>query len=134
MRAFAVAVLFASSTVAAGCAGNRSGDGGIIYTCSDDVGVALLSWTVTHQPPTADQGCVGVDHLIADLRSACNEVQIEPIPCISGMRWRYDALPAGDQLISLFAVDRLDRVTARGSVETSLGASVPAQPLAIDLE
>lgn len=134
MRALAVAVVVASGTLAAGCGGSSHGGMPAAPTCSDAVGIVLLSWTVHRQAPTADQGCSGVDHVIADLRSDCNEVRIEPIPCTSGMRWRYDALPAGPQTVSLFAVDADDRLLAHGFAEATLDASVPAQPLAIDLQ
>jgi hypothetical protein len=93
-----------------------------------------VSWTIHHASPTADQGCVGVDHVVAELQSDCNEIQIGPIPCISGARWRYDALPAGPQTITLFAVAPDGHSLARGFSAATLDQNVPAQPLAIDLE
>jgi hypothetical protein len=134
MRALVVALVVASGTLAAGCGGSSNGGAPTQPGCKDAVGIVLLSWTIHRQAPTADQGCSGVANLIVDLRSDCNEVEIEPVPCTSGMRWRYDALPAGPQTVTVTAVDRNDRIVAQGLGEATLDNSVPTQPLAIDLQ
>jgi hypothetical protein len=97
-------------------------------------GIALLSWSVRGQPPTADQGCKGVHHVVAELSSVCNEVEIAPIPCISGERWRYDGLPGGTNLVTLLAIDARMAIIARGSTTVALDRSVPDAPTPIDLQ
>jgi hypothetical protein len=116
-------------SIAAGCGGNSVGRFGCPTT-----GVVLLSWSIHQQPPTADQGCSGVQHLVVELDSQCTTVQIDPIPCISGDRWRYDGLPAGPSQVTLYAIDARDRVLARGQASATLSGTVPEKPTAIDLE
>ena len=118
------------------------GIGGIGAGCGDDgssgahcgPGILLLSWTIKGQPPTADQGCRGVDTLGVELHSDCSVVTVDPIPCINGARWEYDQLPGGENFVILSALDSKQNVLAQGTVMTTLDATVPAMPVPIDLE
>jgi hypothetical protein len=118
--------------LAVGCAGNGGASGGG-WPCPSD-GVVLLSWSIRKQPPTADQGCAGIDHLVAELDSPCAQVEIEPIPCINGDRWRYDTLPAAMTSVTLLALDARSHVVAHGGAVVTLVGQPPAQPTPIDLE
>jgi hypothetical protein len=97
-------------------------------------GIVLLSWTVQKQPPTADQGCKGIDSLGVELHSDCTVVSIEPIPCINGARWEYDQLPSGENLVILYALDAHKNILAQGEAPATLDSTVPATPTPIDLE
>jgi hypothetical protein len=97
-------------------------------------GVVVLSWTIRGQPPTADQGCAGVARMVTVLSSNCNQVEIEPIPCISGERWRYDGLPQGTNYVTVIALDQRQREMARGNVTVDLEPTVPADATPVDLQ
>jgi hypothetical protein len=122
--------LVALVMLSTGCGGGTHGGD----NCDARTGVVLLSWTVIGKPPTADQGCKGIDHLAVELISSCNDVEIEPIPCTNGERWRYDTLPGGQSFVNLVAVDSRQHAVARGSAVVQLDSSVPAQPTAIELQ
>ena len=125
MRALALTIVI----LAAGC-GDSHGNGG---GCPSD-GIVLLSWTVKEQPPTADQGCKGISSLTVFLTSECNVIEIEPVPCINGLMWRYDQLLAGPNVVELDAMDAQQNVIAQGRARVTLDSSIPATPTAIDLE
>lgn len=127
MRALGLAILL----LVAGCGSGGNGNGGQSQ-CPDSI--VLLSWTIKGQPPTADQGCRGVSSLAVELRSDCNDVSIEPIPCINGARWQYNELPGGSNFVILDALDNNQRVIGEGTAMITLDANVPATPTAIDLE
>jgi hypothetical protein len=112
-----------------GCGGNSGGGGGQCASRS----IVLLSWTVKQQPPTADQGCKGIDSLAVELQG-CEDISIEPIPCINGERWEYNDLPGGPTLVILSALDAQKQVIAQGLATVTLEPTVPATPAAIDLE
>jgi hypothetical protein len=124
----------AMATVSALLLGATGGcDDPSFQTCARG-GVALLSWSIHGQPPTADQGCKGVQHVVVQLSSACNLVEIEPVPCISGERWRYDGLPGGPNDVMVMALDARQTVMARGTVAVTLDRSIPSAPTHVDLE
>lgn len=114
--------------VGVGCGGNSGGSG----PCASR-SIVLLSWTVKQQPATADQGCKGIDSLAVELQG-CEDISIEPIPCINGERWEYNDLPGGPTFVILSALDAQKQVVAQGTATVTLGPTVPATPTAIDLE
>lgn len=111
----------------AGCGGSNTG------ACPPKDGVLLLSWTVQGLSASEDEGCRGVDHLELSLTTVCEVVTIEPIPCTSGARWRYDRLPTGPAEVQLDAFDTDHHLRARGWATVSLTSSVPAAPQSVDL-
>ncbi len=113
----------------AGCGSSNGNNGG---QCPD--GIVLLSWTVKSQPPNADQGCKGIASLAIELRSDCNDVSIEPIPCINGARWQYNQLPGGPNFVILDALDSKQNIVAEGTATITLGDTIPTTPTPIDLE
>ena len=125
MRALGLAIVL----LVVGC-GSGSGNAG--SQCPE--GIVLLSWTINSQPPTADQGCKGIASLAAELRSECNDVSIEPIPCINGARWQYNQLPGGPNFVILDALDSKMNVVAEGTVSVTLESGIPTTPTPINLQ
>jgi hypothetical protein len=125
MRALGLSIV----VLVAGCGG---GSNGSQSQCPQSI--VLLSWTIKGQAATADQGCRGVASLAVELRSECNDVSIEPIPCINGPRWQYNELPGGPNYVILDALDSHNQILAEGTATVTLGADVPATPTPIDLE
>lgn len=124
MRTLGLAILL----LVAGCGGGDNPQ----TQCPQSI--VLLSWTIKGQAATADQGCRGVTSLAVELRSDCNDVSIEPIPCINGARWQYNELPGGPNLVILDALDNNQQIIGEGTAMVTLDANVPATPTAIDLE
>lgn len=122
-------VLLLACAALVGCGG-----GAHRPSCPASDGVVLLAWTVRGQAATAAGACDGIDHLVLELGTACGDVEIEPIPCAAGARWRYDRLPEGSATAALYAVDARRAVVASGVAVTTLAPTVPDTPTPVDLQ
>lgn len=89
-------------------------------------GKIFIDWTVAGQPPSK-AACAGVDHLDLRLSSAWGDVTISPIPCTL-TRFRYDGLPDGPGTLSLDAHDASGCPVSSGSVDLTVGDTVPDAP------
>ena len=125
MRALGLSIV----VLVAGCGSSGNGSQS---QCPQSI--VLLSWTIKGEAPTADQGCRSVASLAVELRSECNDVSIEPIPCINGARWQYNELPGGPNFVILDALDNNNQIVAEGTAMITLDAAIPTTPTAIDLE
>jgi hypothetical protein len=123
-------VLALACAALAGCGGGTHR----VSSCPASDGVVLLAWTVRGQAVTAAGACRDIDHLVVELGTACGDVEIEPIPCASGVRWRYDELPEGNATAALYAVDARDAVIASAVGVVTLTPAVPDTPTVIDLQ
>lgn len=122
--------MLAIALAAVGC-----GSGTHQPTCPASHGVLYLSWTVRGQAVTASScSAAQVDHLTLQMQSSCGVVEIDPIPCISGVHWEYDGLPEGDAYVTLFAVDARGDQVAAGAAAVTLTTARPDTPAPIDLE
>jgi hypothetical protein len=121
----ALVPVLAAALAVAGCGG-----GGSQRPPSD--GVLWLSWTVRGQP-VSDATCKSIDHLILTMDTVAGPLEIEPIPCLRGLGWEYDGVPAGDNFVFLDAVDAQGSVTLEGASSVEVTATKPATPFPLDL-
>jgi hypothetical protein len=122
-----VFVLAAStSLLAGGCGGGPSGT-------SAQKGVLWISWTVRGQA-VSNTSCSAVDHLTLTMQTPSGDLEIDPIPCLRGLGWEYDGLPAGNDYVTLDGFDAKGNVTLEGSAFVDVAAAKPATPAPIDLQ
>lgn len=123
-------VLLLACAALVGCGGG----GGAHPVCPATDGVVLLSWTVRGQAVTDAAACNGIDHMVLELDTTCGAVEIEPIPCASGVRWRYDQLPEGNATAALYAVDARNDVLGSGVGIVTITPTVPDAPTPVDVQ
>jgi hypothetical protein len=95
-------------------------------------GILWISWTVRGQP-VSTTSCASIDHIVLTMDTAGGGLSIEPIPCLRGLGWEYDGLPAGNNFVILDAYDTHDVVTLEGASTVAVTATRAATPAPIDL-
>jgi hypothetical protein len=120
-------LLLATTSLAAGCGSSPSKPGGA------QKGVLWISWTVKGQA-VSDTTCAAIDHMTLTMETSAGSLEIEPIPCLRGLGWEYDDLPAGNDLVTLDAFDAHGDITLEGNSFVEVDATKPAMPAPIDLQ